>query len=190
MTIEQKKLVEDNHNLIFSFIYKENLPKDEYYDLCAIALCEAASKYNGTTNFASFVWRCMRNRVANEYIRLERKKQIPKNKLVYQNADLDNEIDYNDDTNNRFNCYLLKHTSPFNKNLNSYLTKDVAEIVCDKLNCQFLLSKLSKKERQIANYILIGMTQSEIAEYLNCTQQNIAYIISTMRKKLQKIIEN
>ena len=47
MTEEQRKLVEDNHNLIYSFLQKYHLTIDEYYGLAAIGLCKAGKTYNG-----------------------------------------------------------------------------------------------------------------------------------------------
>ena len=41
---EQRKLVADNHNLIYQYLIDNNLPQDEYYDIAAIGLCKAALK--------------------------------------------------------------------------------------------------------------------------------------------------
>lgn len=43
---EQVKLVEENHNLIYSFLSSNNFLADDYYDLAAIALCETALHYD------------------------------------------------------------------------------------------------------------------------------------------------
>ena len=43
---EQRKLVADNHNLIYQYLIDNNLPQDEYYDIAAIGLCKAALKYD------------------------------------------------------------------------------------------------------------------------------------------------
>lgn len=42
MTDEQKQLVEQNHNLIYFYLYRHNLSIEEYYDVAAIGLCKAA----------------------------------------------------------------------------------------------------------------------------------------------------
>lgn len=41
LTKEQQKIVEDNHNLIYSFLQSRGLNKDEYYGLIAESLCKS-----------------------------------------------------------------------------------------------------------------------------------------------------
>lgn len=45
LTEEQKKLVEDNHNLIYGYCHRYNLNVEEYYGDLAVTLCEAAQTY-------------------------------------------------------------------------------------------------------------------------------------------------
>lgn len=60
---EQRKLVEENHNLIYSFLNKQALSIDEWYDVCAIGLCKASLSFNGDTKFSTFAYKCMLNSV-------------------------------------------------------------------------------------------------------------------------------
>lgn len=60
---EQRKLVEENHNLIYSFLNNQALSINEWYDICAIGLCKAALTFNGTTKFSTFAYKCMLNSV-------------------------------------------------------------------------------------------------------------------------------
>lgn len=46
LTLEQQKLVEENHNLIYWYIHMRHLDINEYYDVMAIELCNSALKYN------------------------------------------------------------------------------------------------------------------------------------------------
>lgn len=46
LTEEQKKMVEENHNLIYWYMAKYNLEISEYYDLLAIELCYAVVHYD------------------------------------------------------------------------------------------------------------------------------------------------
>ena len=41
LTNDQRKLVEQNHNLIYAFLHTKNLNIEEWYDICAISLCKA-----------------------------------------------------------------------------------------------------------------------------------------------------
>jgi hypothetical protein len=46
LTKEQSQMVADNHNLIYSFLQKHNLPaNDDNYSIAAIGLCKAALHY-------------------------------------------------------------------------------------------------------------------------------------------------
>lgn len=45
LTEEERKLVEDNHNLIYIVADCMEIDADEYYGLLAIGLCHAAQKY-------------------------------------------------------------------------------------------------------------------------------------------------
>lgn len=58
---EQKKLVEENHNLIYWYCHKNNLSVDEYYDMLAIELCKAVQTYDSTkskisTYISQYFW--------------------------------------------------------------------------------------------------------------------------------------
>lgn len=46
LTIDQSKLVEDNHKLIYWYLSKRGLSYDEWYDLFAIELCYTAMAYD------------------------------------------------------------------------------------------------------------------------------------------------
>lgn len=63
LNTEQKKLVEDNHDLIYGFMTKHKLDFNEWYDICAIGLCKAALTFNDTTKFSTFAYKCMLNSV-------------------------------------------------------------------------------------------------------------------------------
>lgn len=63
LNTEQRKLVEENHNLIYSFLNKQALSIDEWYDVCAIGLCQASLNFNGDTKFSTFAYKCMLNSV-------------------------------------------------------------------------------------------------------------------------------
>ena len=65
---EQQKLVEYNHNLIWSFMNKNKLSTnavEDWYGTCAIGLCKAAIAYNPDKNlkFSTLAYVCMHNEV-------------------------------------------------------------------------------------------------------------------------------
>ena len=66
---EQRKLVADNHNLIYQYLIDNNLPQDEYYDIAAIGLCKAALKYDTSKGaFSTYVYRAIRNNISKEKV--------------------------------------------------------------------------------------------------------------------------
>ena len=83
---EQRKLVADNHKLIYFYAHKHNVDVDEYYDLLALALCQAAYNYDKTKGaFSTIAIRTMELKMLNEYRIYDGsyKKNIPKNKIDY-----------------------------------------------------------------------------------------------------------
>lgn len=71
---EQTRKVEENHNLIYSFLHKHNLPED-MYSAAGIGLCKAAASFdeNRGCAFSSYAYSCMYNE-CRRYWREERKQ--------------------------------------------------------------------------------------------------------------------
>lgn len=81
LTNEQAKLVEDNHNLIFSFLNKHHLDDnstEDWYGVAAIGLCKAAMSFDPNKNmqFSTLAYRCMENEVRHEMRRQKRSVQV------------------------------------------------------------------------------------------------------------------
>ena len=67
MTDDQRKLVEENHGLIYQFLHDYNLGIEDWYDVAAIGMCKAAIEYDQSkAKFSSMAYRCMRNEVFHE----------------------------------------------------------------------------------------------------------------------------
>lgn len=66
LNTEQRKLVEDNHDLIYGFMLKHNLDFENWYDVCAIGLCKAVVAYDGSTKLSTFAYTAMLNAVRRE----------------------------------------------------------------------------------------------------------------------------
>lgn len=62
---EQRRLAEENHNLIYGYLQKRGLDVDEYYDICAIGLCKAVKAFDPTQGkkLATLAYRVMDNEV-------------------------------------------------------------------------------------------------------------------------------
>lgn len=75
LTDEERDLVTNNHNLIYSYLNKYNL-SDDYYDLCALGLCRAAHFYEPERGkFSSFAFLCMSNAISMEWRKVQRQVQ-------------------------------------------------------------------------------------------------------------------
>lgn len=75
LTDEQRQIVADNHNLIYSFLNKYHLPENDWYDTAAFGLINAAINYNGSAAFSTFAYKCMFNEMRNELTWRDRHKQ-------------------------------------------------------------------------------------------------------------------
>lgn len=90
ITEEQKKIVEDNHNLIYSFLREYKLPIDEWYGLAAIGLCKAAMSYdNNLSKFSVYAYTCMFTAVYSEKRKEKLSKTIPGHQIIYYQTEHD-----------------------------------------------------------------------------------------------------
>ena len=82
ITEEQKKLAEENHNLIYRFLSKYNLSIDDYYDIAAIGLCKAAMTFDKSkSKFSTYAFKCMYMIMLHEKRKEKMVRVIPKDKL-------------------------------------------------------------------------------------------------------------
>ena len=62
--IEQKKLFEDNHNLIYSYAKKKHISSEKWYDVLAIGLCKAARSFDPDKGkFSTWAYRFFDNEI-------------------------------------------------------------------------------------------------------------------------------
>ena len=69
LTEEQKAFAEENHNLIYTFLHKRNLNRDEYYDVVVMGYLNAVANYDPSrgTTFSTYAFFCMNNSVKMHY---------------------------------------------------------------------------------------------------------------------------
>ena len=77
MTASQRQLAADNHLLVYKFLNAHKLPEDEWYDICAIGLCQAAKAYDPRRGkaFSTLAYTVMSHEVAKEIFHRGRKKR-------------------------------------------------------------------------------------------------------------------
>lgn len=83
LTDEQRKLVEDNHNLIYKVLYDKHLDIDEWYGVAALALCKAAMLFDPDKKiqFSTYACAAIWNNICNQYALSIADRQIPKDKI-------------------------------------------------------------------------------------------------------------
>lgn len=68
----QRIFAEKNHNLVYKFLHKKNLPASEYYDIVIFGYLRAVQRYLTDPNlagysFATVAWRAMEGEVVNTH---------------------------------------------------------------------------------------------------------------------------
>lgn len=160
LTLEEQRLVEDNHNLIYSFIYKHlNGNIDEYYDVCAISLCKAIKTYNTNQNvpLSSYAYCIIMNDVKAVWRATKAQHRIPNEIIDSYNEPISN----GDDVNN--GCML--DVIPNVENLEN--------LIIDNNIVNVELDKFDEMHRGMIELCLAGYKQKEVAKKYNVAKQTV-----------------
>lgn len=164
MTEEQKQLIADNHNLIYSFLQRYHLDEEEYYDLAAIGLCNAAKSYkNDISKFSTYAYKCMFNIVCKEIKKKQTLTRIPEDLIIsYHNTFVDEYGELSE--------YL------------DYIPSDInmEECVSLKVDIRNSLDKLNLSERDLLIFELLieGYSATEIGRIAKCDRGTVARVRS------------
>ncbi len=173
MTEEQRKIAEQNHNLIYDFLYKNELNIEEYYDIAAIGLCKAAMNYNSKRGrFSTLAFKCMKNEVNHHISYINRKKRIPPSHIYSYDILLNTDED-------KYNSYI---DIIFDGDFDTY------EIVEKNISYANFSKELNDREKFIIKCFESGLTQREIGIKLNISQQAVYQRIKKIRDKWNKFI--
>ena len=166
---EQRKIAEENHNLIYWFAKKYHVPIEEYYDVLAQGLCMAAYHYDPSKcSFSTYAYLCMNTEMHVEYRKTLRKSEIPQGNIFhYENAwQLSDLIPTNEKTENK---------------------------VIDKISYENLISLLNDilndKDKEVLTHIVNGLTMREIAKIEGTSHQAIHNRMKKIREKVKKSYE-
>lgn len=159
---EERKFVEENHNLIYSFLRKYGFSMEEYYDIAALGLIEAVKRYDPSRGaFSNFAYICMLNKV-----RMEMRKVRSRNKRI-ETISLNIELEKSS----------LEDFLPDADTVESiYLHNEYVERI----------EKLPEKLKTVVILLASGYNQIEIAKRMGYTQ---AYISRLVAKALKEIKE-
>ena len=163
MTKEQENLVIENHNLIYYFIHKYNLSIEDYYDVCAIGLCKAASTYDDKKGikFSTYAGVCIENEIKQE---LRKQKNI----LVYS---LDMTFSNTSDGTGE-----ISYVENITTGLSAY--DDILPYQLDKV--------LNAREYKLVALSLQDYTQVEIGNIIGISQAQVSRMFSKIKQKLLK----
>lgn len=166
---EQRKLVEQNHNLIYSAMRKFGIKEkdfDDYYGIAAIGLCKAAVDYDvtRTKSFSTYVYLCIQNEIT-----LYNKWQFR------QRRDIRKVVSYNQllndwDESDKEYSFLLNDDKNFEENsIFRLIFKDKSYII-------------NNKDRMIIALKAQGYTIKEIGQAINISAPAV-------HKRLKKLRE-
>lgn len=153
-----QKLIEENHNLIYTFMIKYHYSED-YYGDAAIGLCKAARLYDESKGaFSTIAFACMRNECLKAIKDHNRIDAVSYNNIIPDFEDDDNTYEH-----------LLaddKHTSN------------------DVDNCEYLkwfVGKMDKTSLFVFLHRLQGETYSDIGKILGISRERVRQIAKKIK---------
>lgn len=166
MTEEQKKIAEENHKLIFDYLWRKGLSVDDYYDIAAIALCRAAMTYDGeSSKFSTYAYSCMAHLISNYHRSKYTLSAIPEASVISMNTPVSD----TDETST----------------LESFLPS-ASDLEVDIVSAQVvngLLSKLTDREKQVVSMLEAGYSYREMAKILGISPARVGHIVNAIRLK-------
>ena len=158
--MDRDTLIIQNHNLIYSFAYKNNLEIDEYYGLLAISLIKAAERFKEEygTKFSTFAYTIMKNAVLKE--KLKRGKDSLAHSMTLDGFDEDVPL-----------VEIIPNTE-----------KSTFDVKLPKL--------LNEEERELLIYKLCGFTNKDIYKFMGMSPHKIADTMRNIRYKYNQENEN
>lgn len=168
LTDKQKKLVEDNHNLIYSYAKKKHISSEKWYDVLAIGLCKAARSFDPDKGkFSTWAYRFFDNEIRTCWNKENKKSKIPESFILAYDAVLLNE----DDSQNNSYIDFFSDTKAYEDIVHSTMMLDIVNDMNDVEKCIFEL-------------ILHGYNQQEIAAKVGRTRQSVGKIVNGIRRKV------
>lgn len=162
LTEEQRKLVTDNHGLIYYCV--PSYDRDELYDVAAIGLCKAAATYDRSiSRFSTYAIRCITNELKLYHKRTQTSKRIPTDQIYSYDATLEEGLTYLDVISDKF---------------------DLEEDVIARMHIRSVVESLDRKQRDIVCYLSLGYKQQEVADMVGCSQGQVSKVIKKVKETL------
>ena len=169
MTDEQKKLVEDNHSMIYLVIRDMGLPIEDNYDIAAIGLCKAAINYNPEKySFSTFAYRCIKNEIMLDFRARNMPKRVLNENLISYDAPA---LSQDDGEKISLLDRIRSNESVENEAISMVMYDEVVE-------------QLGDTDSKVLPYFRMGLTQMEIAKIMGVSQANI----SRVKRRVENIL--
>ena len=169
---EQRKLVEQNHNLIYSAMRKfgvRNEKFDDYYDVAAIGLCKAVMSYDPDkqTALSTLVYSCIKNELYDQF-RSEKTESNQFNQQI---------LSYN---------VLCKTAENQNSTMEDIVLvdKNFEENLISMLIFRDRIRTLMDKDKQMIYLRISGYTYDEIAKEFCISKQAVHQKMNRLKAKL------
>lgn len=163
----QRELVKNNHNLIYSYLHSHGLDVEEWYDIAAIGLCNAAMTYkDDVAKFTTYAYKCIRSQISHELKRLNAEIRGKNEPPLYYDAtrELDNE--------GHMTCLLNAIKD------NRHDTSRQAVLRVDLDNA---ISTLNDREKLTVRLIINGKNRKEIERKVNRSRTWISNLQKQIR---------
>lgn len=175
LTDDQKRLVEENHNLIYScmrdFGVRPN-EYDDYYGDAAIALCKAVQKYNPSNELkcklSTFCYHCIRSELKASL----RNNLTKKNQLYNEALRLDNHVN-----NTQTYVDIICKNDNF---------EAISEVYVSILNLFHTIK--DDRNKEFLKLFLNGYRVGEIAKMFKVSHTIVSRAVNSFRTKLKEEI--
>lgn len=171
MTDYQRKLIEDNHNIIYMILKKNHLSIDDWYDIAAIGMCKAAISYkpDKDVRFTTYAAKCIQNAISVEYKTSNYQKRAGDNELVYYDS-MTNSDDGDESA-------LL---NMFASNVN------VEQEAIDRVILDNIMNVLDGRRTIVFNMLMAGYKLREISEKMGVSHNMIFLHKKQIAKKIKE----
>lgn len=163
---EQRKLVEENHNLIYSLLNARGWSIEDYYDLAAIGLCRAAIMFDPEKGykFSTYAYTSMQNEILQELRKGSVAKRSGAAVLSFENP--------------------LAGVEEITIGDTIQATRGDPEEEIIKEDVRIAISEMKPKDREVINLVMQGYKQREVAKIANTNQVQVSRVVKRLRDKL------
>lgn len=171
LTDTERKFAEDNHNLVYGFLYQKELSIEEYYNVTIFGFLKAVQVYNrrndlnGKYKFSVIAWKYMQAEIGNYLRMVHSKKRSTTENVLSLDAD-------NEEMENLYNAVGGKSAEA-----------GVLENIC----MDSILEKLTDMQRKIVNLKMEGYSNTETFLILEIPSSTFYKELSRIKNTLENM---